>query len=250
MPVKSQVAMVLLREPQTQVADQLRSALEAEGAQWQPAQLKQQDNTVSFLLGDDKVLVSWIADAVPWVDLQGPCQAAWYWPEAGRELLPHLGHVLVVVVPGTPDRKAAAVKLTKVAAALVSLSPALGIFWGSSGTVHAPKPFCETAAAIAPDRLPVEIWIGFGLIAEEGQTHSVYTSGLENFGMQELEIHHSQRDPQFLYERLFDVVHYLLRRDVVLHDGETIGITDTERINIQQTQSVCDGLTSVLQLDM
>ena len=250
MPVKSQVAMVLLREPQFEGVDKLRSALEAEGGEFLPVQVKQSDNTISFHLGDDKIVVSSMKIAVPWGDLRGPCSAAWYWPEAARELRAHKSHILVVVVPGTPDRKAAAIKLTKVTAALVSSSPALGVFWGSSGTVHAPLPFCETAAAIGPDRLPVEIWVGFGLIPEDGETHSVYTSGLEDFGMQEIEIHSSQRDPQFLYERLFDVVHYVLKRDVLLHDGETIGITDTERITIQQTQSVCDGVTSVLQLDM
>ncbi len=250
MPAKSQVALILLREPQVEFSDELNRVLEAQGAEYRPVGLKQNDNTLSFHLGEDKVVVSRIDGAVPWGDLQGPCDAAWYWTEAAQVLRFHRGHILVVVVPGTPDRKAAAIKLTKVAAALLASSRALGVFWGSSGSVHAPKPFQDTAAAIGPERLPVEIWIGFGLVSDEGQTHSVYTSGLESFGMQEMEIHRSQRDPQFLYERLFDVVHYVLRKDVILHDGETIGITDSERIAIQQAHSVCDGVTPVLQLDM
>lgn len=250
MPAKSQIAMILLREPQFDAVDRLRSGLEAEGGEFPPIDVRQQDNTISFHLGDDKVVVSSMAAAVPWADLQGPCDAAWYWPEAATDLRPHSAHFLVVVVPGTPDRKTAAIKLTKVAAALVEASPAAGVFWGSSGTVHAPRPFCRTAAEIAPDRLPIEIWVGFGLIPGEDDTHSIFTSGLEDFGMQEIEIHNSQRDPQFLYERLFDIVHYVLRKDVVLHDGETIGISDSERTAIQKAQSVCDGVTDVLQLDM
>jgi hypothetical protein len=250
MPAKSQVAMVILREPQFQAVDKLQSALEAEGGEFPPVDVQRKDNALSFRLGKDKVVVSSMKVPIPWSDLKGPGSAAWYWPEAARQLRPHKAHFLVVVVPGTPDRKAAAIKLTKVAAALAHSSPAAGVFWGGSGSVHAPQIFCERAAATAPDRLPVEIWVGFGLIPEGNATHSVFTSGLEDFGIQEIEIHSSQRNPQFLYERLFDVVHYVLHRDVILHDGETIGISDTERIAIQQTQSICDGVTDVLQLDM
>ena len=250
MPAKSQVAMVVLREPQFQGVEKLKAALESEGGEFPPLDVQRKDNTVSFSLGEDKVVISSMKAPIPWSDLKGPCSAAWYWPEAASQLRQNKAHFLVVVAPGTADLKAAAVKLTKVTAALVESSSAAGVLWGGSGTVHAPKPFCQTAAEISADRLPVEIWIGFGLIPESNRTHSVYTSGLEDFGMQEIEIHSSQRDPQFLYERLFDIVHYVLRKDVILHDGETIGISDTERITIQETQSLCDGETSVLQLDM
>lgn len=250
MSVKSQVAMVALCEPRFEAVDKLQSALEAEGGEFPPLKVKRKDNTISFQLGEDKVVVSSMRESIPWSDLKGPCRAAWYWPDAAEQLRRHEGHFLVVVVPGSADRKSAAIKLTKVTAALVESSPATGVLWGGSGTVHAPEPFCQTAAEIASDRLPVEIWVGFGLIPEGGEAHSVFTSGLEEFGMQEIEIHGSRRAPQFLYERLFDVVHYVLRKDVVLHDGETIGITDTERIPIRQTQSICDGATEVLELEM
>ena len=250
MSAKSQVAMVLLREARFDGIERLKTALQREGGEFPPIDVEQEDNTISFHLGEDKVVVSSMKAAIPWSDLKGPCRAAWYWPEAGAQLRSHQAHFLVVVVPGSPDRKVAAVKLTKVTAALVQSSSTAGVLWGGSGTVHAPQPFCETAAATAEDRLPVEIWVGFGLIPEDNKTHSVYTSGLEDFGMQEIEIHSSDLDPQFLYERLFDIVHYVLRKNVVLHDGETIGISDTEQIAIQQTQSLCDGVTNVIQLDM
>lgn len=250
MPTKSQVAMVVLREPQFEGVEKLKAALEAEEGEFPPIDVERKDNTVSFQLGEDKVVISSMKAPIPWSDLKGPCSAAWYWPEAASQLRGNKAHFLVVVAPGTPDLKAAAVKLTKVTAALVESSPAAGVLWGGSGTVHAPKPFTQTTGEISADRLPVEIWVGFGLIPEADKTHSVFTSGLEDFGMQEIEIHSSQLDPQYLYERLFDIVHYVLRKEVVLHDGETIGISDTEQITIRETQSLCDGVTNVLQLDM
>ena len=250
MPAKSQVAMVVLREPQFEGVEKLKAALEAEGGEFPPIDVQRKDNTISFQLDEDKVVISSMKAPIPWSDLKGPCSAAWYWPEAAGQLRSNKAHLLVVIAPGSPDLKAVAVKLTKVTAALVESSPAAGVLWGGSGTVHAPQPFIQTAAEISADRLPVEIWVGFGLIPEGNDTHSVFTSGLEDFGMQEIEIHSSPRDPQLLYERLFDVVHYVLRKDIVLHDGETIGISDTERITIQETQSLCDGVTSVLCLDM
>jgi len=248
MASKSHVALIALGTAEFASVEKLQTALQAEGGDYPPVEVRQRDNTTSFLLGDDKVVITAVAEPIPWTDLTGPCEAAWYWPEAASELRKHRAHLMVVVVPGGPDRKSAAIKLTKVAAALVQSSPALGVFWGGSGTVHAPGPFCQTAGEASPERLPVEIWVGFGLIPESDQTHSVYTSGLEDFGMQELEVHRSVRDPQFLYERLFDVVHYVLRKDVILKEGETIGISEEEQIPIEEIRSLCDGKTKVLHL--
>ncbi len=63
----------------------------------------------------------------------------------------------------------------------------------------------------------------------------------------ELEI---QPDNPSFFIALFDMVHYVLRNHAILHDGETIGISDEERILIKTARSLCDGDTEVLQLQM
>lgn len=250
MPQRSLVAMIAVRKPAPDSLGKLRAALEADRGAYPPIEVRQCEGALSFFLGTEKIIVSAIAAPIPWADLEGPCNAAWYWPEAARALRGHAAHLLAIVIPSGPDRKPAAMKLAKVAAALVECSPAAGVFWGGSGTVHAPGPFCETAAKAASDRLPVEIWVGFGLINEPNGAHSLFTSGLEEFGLMELEIHRSPSEPQFLYQCLFDIVHYVLRNNTILHDGETIGLSTEQRVLITMAKSVCDGTTDVFRLQM
>lgn len=250
MPPRTLVAMIALRQPEFGSLERFEAALAADRGESAPIEVRRHEGTLAFHLGAEKLIVSAIREPIPWVDLEGPCNAAWYWPGAARALRDHAAHLVVLAVPAGPDRKPAAIKLTKVVAALAKCTPATGIFWGGSGTVHAPGPFCETAAKAAPDRLPIEIWVGFGLIDEPDGSHSLFTSGLEEFGLMELEIQRSPNNPQFLYQRLFDMVHYVLRKDAILHDGETIGISDEERILIKTARSLCDGVTEVLLLPM
>jgi hypothetical protein len=250
MPQRSLVAMVALREWAPDWLGRVQAALEAGRGDLPPVEVRRQEGTLAFYWGAEKLIVSAVGEPIPWTDLEGPCNSAWYWPEAARALRGHAAHLLVLAVPAGPDRKPAAMKLTKVASALAECCPAAGVFWGGSGTVHAPGPFRETAALAASDRLPIEIWVGFGLIDEPDGSHSLFTSGLEEFGLMELEIQRSPNNPQFLYQHLFDMVHYVLRNHAILHDGETIGISDEERILIKTARSLCDGDTEVLQLQM
>jgi len=251
MPPRSLVALVALRQAPPLSAPRLVASL---GELWPggPAadHVRQRENVISFFLGEEKVVLSRMPVAIPPDDLAGPCRAAWYWPQAAQALAGHLAHDLVVVVPASADRRKAALCLTKVIAAELGTSPAVGVFWGTSGQVHAPRAFAQAAAGATPQRLPVQLWVAFHLSRESDTTHSLYTSGLEDFGYLEIEVVGSTADPQQLYQRVFDIAHYVLATESVLQPGQTIGASEDEQIAITHGPSICDGRTTVVRLEM
>jgi hypothetical protein len=250
MPPKPLVAMVALREELLPSEGDLFHFIRDT---WPDSPsvggIRRKENVLSFDVGDHAAAVSSMPAPIPWADLEGPCREAWYWPQAADAFRNHAAHTLVVLVPKSGDRIEAATSLTRVVAAVAACSEAVGILWGGGGLVHAPQQFVTAAGKMSRESLPLDLWISFGIAPEEDGTHSLYTSGLEAFGHMEIEVANSRRDPQFLIERVFNVAHFLLDKGPILHEGETIGMTDEERIEVRHGPSMCDGETTVIQLD-
>lgn len=250
MPPRSLVAMVALREKSLPTEGELFRFIRDT---WPDSPsiggIKQEENVLSFDMGHDAAAVSSMPVPIPWADLEGPCREAWYWPQAASAFRNHAAHILVVLIPKAPERVDAAMSLTRVVAAVAACSESVGIFWGGGGLVHAPGQFIAASGKMSRESLPLDLWISFGIAQEEDGTHSLYTSGLEEFGHMEIEVSSSRRDPQFLIERVFNVAHFLLDKGPILHDGETIGLTDDEKIEIRHGPSMCDEKTTVIQLD-
>ena len=212
--------------------------------------IERRDDVISFNLGGDTAAISLMPQPVPWADLEGPCHEAWYWPEAAEALRDHQSHVLVVLVPKAGRRIDAALSLTRVVAAVTASSQAAGVLWGGGGLVHSPQPFVEVARKTSRESLPLQLWVAFGVHREEDGTHSLYTSGLEEFGHMEIEVSHSRRDPQTLVDRVFNVALHVLYKGALLQDGETLGASEDEKIEIRHVPSFCDDKSTVVRLGM
>ncbi len=73
---------------------------------------------------------------------------------------------------------------------------------------------------------------------QEDKKFSMYTYGLADFGKLEVEILRSNKDFQELQELLYGIAHYVLSYDATLNDGETIGMSATQKLKI----TVSDGV--------
>ena len=114
---------------------------------------------------------------------------------------------------------------------------ALGIY--TSGTVFAPDFYQDMCNALRHGELPIMAWIFIGvyyLLDEDGS--NAYTIGLEQFNKMELEILASRHEPNELFTFLCGICDYLIANDVTLHDGETIGFSEDEKLAITRSPRV------------
>ena len=73
---------------------------------------------------------------------------------------------------------------------------------------------------------------------------SGYTYGLEQFGKKELEIIKSSEEAEEVYNFLASISDYIITSDVVLNDGETIGFSEEQKIQISVSEGIAlDGET-------
>ena len=79
--------------------------------------------------------------------------------------------------------------------------------------------------------LPLNIWIYFGL-RKTSDGNSVYTYGLTEFGKNDMEVLNSSKSPDDIRNFLFNITHYVLDSNVIFEDGQTIGMSENEKIPI------------------
>lgn len=245
------MAMVALREPVLPDAQKIGEKLQEI---WPDAPAVEEpgtkDNAVLFRLGESTGVVALMPAPIPEEELEGPCAFAWYWPEAAEVLSQHTAHLVVIVADPPPNNIQRYSMLTQLVGATAAASDALAIYWGSAGLILDPGTFLEAGREMGPDRLPLELWISFRFDPQEDGSMSLVTGGMEQFGHKEIEINNSERDPQFIYERVFHIAHYLLENGPVIEDGQTVGMADDERFLVTQGPSHYDETFEVMHIDM
>ena len=211
-------------------------------------QTRSTDTMHTFQLGESAIGITAIDRPIPEDQLAGPVEAAWYWPEAEETLAAQKAHLLISLVDEGRDRIAKANRLTQLVAALISASPALGVFWGPGRLIHEPGAFLKEAAADPNESLPLNLWIDFRLeSAPQGGT-TLYTTGMEPLGHREFEVVACPLPPGDLRNHVYNAVHYVLDRGAVLSDGEAIGFTDQCRAVVEHAPSLFDPEQDVIRL--
>ncbi len=209
-------------------------------------------DTVTFTLCGETGFVSLMPAPVPWSDLEGPCVTSLYWREAAAVLKPHAAHVIVSIMPRTDDLSMVlwAILLTKLTSsvALALGSHALGIYWPTGTLVQSVPFFLESAHKIAPDCLPLELWIEFRLQLLPAVACNVLTTGLDIFGLPEIEVINSKRKPQQVLPFVINLAEYLLQNGPVIKAGDTVGEDADQKITVEFTASTWDRPEKVMKV--
>jgi hypothetical protein len=192
-----------------------------------------------------------IPTPIPLDELTAPIAAAWYWPEALATLRPARAHAVV----SARSEHATAIELmfaiTRVVAALASATDAsLGVYLGGAGQVHKVEDFVSEASTATREQLPLYLWVKFELAEQSDDTISLFTTGMAQFELMEVEFPHSPLEPQSLMDRAFNIAHYLIEQGDVLSDGHTIGTSANEKFRVTHAASVRPDKQKVYRLEL
>ncbi|WP_207534866.1 DUF4261 domain-containing protein [Desertivirga arenae] len=182
-----------------------------------------------------KIMLATIPSQIPWDDIEGTAQYAYNWETAATDLKDHNSHVIVSAFGSASSGQQRAVTLTKVIASILTTSNAVGVYKGAHSLLISNADYQAAAESLKDDTFPVSLWIYLG-VRKSGDKTSLYTYGLKEFGKMEMEIIDSPRDIEYLYEFLLNICHYVLTADVTLKDGETLGPSAEEKIEISLSE--------------
>jgi len=174
---------------------------------------------------------------IPGDELEFPSRISYLWPDA-KDLTPnHKGHIIISVT-STGDSKLDLYKtFTKAAAAILTNTNAIGIYLGNQTLVLSTDFYVTGANSMTDEDLPLMNWVYFGLRDENGK-NSGYTFGLKEFGFDEMEIINSNHSKEEIHEMLFNLSHYVIQTNATLKDGETVGLTQEQKLKLTKSEGV------------
>jgi Domain of unknown function (DUF4261) len=97
--------------------------------------------------------------------------------------------------------------------------------------------FCEN---ISEEHVPVPVWLRFQLVRASEDELGLYTLGMDQFGLMNLEVDRCKMDVQDLFEFVSNLAHYLIQQGPIIADGNTVGGSEEERILVRHRPSMID----------
>ncbi|MCB0699788.1 MAG: DUF4261 domain-containing protein [Chitinophagales bacterium] len=179
---------------------------------------------------------------IPFDDIEYTAKYAYNWRSAVNDIKDHQSHAFITIMPGGNDQVKRFRIFTKVASSLLGATNSIGIYMGNQTLLLPTEGYIEEVRSMDNDSLPINLWIYIGLRENKSNSGRVYgsgyTYGLKEFNKSEIEIVHSTKDIVEIRDLLYDIVHYVLKNDVTLNDGDTGGHTEEEKIKITYSQGV------------
>ena len=235
------VSFVLLEQPVWNV-EQLRADLAADWKIDFAAENISEDGTSLVFDWEGCILAASLVEApVPDGEAERNARNNYLWRDAAAVTARHTAQILVAVLPHGSEPVLPATLMTKLVYSCCKQQGVLGIY--STGTVFEPAFYTQEAELLRQGELPLMDWVYFGLyMGEKGLCG--YTYGLNAFGKTEIEVLDVQDQPMGLLNFLSNVVNYVVGYEAELHDGETIGFSEDQKLPITLSAGVAlDGQT-------
>ena len=207
-------------------------------------EITQEDNTIIADYNGMIMTASLMPAPIPDNEAVEQAKTNYRWENAVEAAEKHKAHLLVSVINrGDMDYIEGAKHYVKLLANATKQEGCLGI--NILGTVIHPQMYYDFAKLYDEnDDFPIENIVYIGLYGDENNTVSGYTYGLEQFGKKELEIIKSSEEAEEVYNFLASISDYIITSDVVLNDGETIGFSEEQKIQISVSEGIAvDGET-------
>ena len=198
-------------------------------------------NTVGFL--------AHMPAPIPGQEAQENADGNFLWPEGKEEAGLHQSHVIVTTM-GADEKPPveAAIEVTKLALVALKAFDGLGVYWGSANVCNSREVFESFSDGMSPDHVPVPIWLRFQFVSTSDDQIGMYTLGMQQFNLMEIEVDQCQLSPEDLFEFVSNIAHYLIQSGPVVADGNTVGSDENEQILVRHLPSMTDDTKTVYKI--
>jgi len=212
-----------------------------------PTQFEGDSDALTAGLGSATLAAGSMPGPIPETELAGPAQTSWLWPGAQSKVRNHKGHI-VLWVSGAGGPIDNSRMLTHFASSVIEATGAMGVYWGSASQLIKSEVF--VALARQYDRsVPVMLWADFRCRRDPDGTFSLFTVGLGEFGLMEMEVEGSLRPPGQLREFVWNLAIYQLQSKTLIRDGDTVGGSELQKFLIREARSFTGRDSNVFRID-
>lgn len=206
-------------------------------------ELEAGENTSTLIIDDYYISIGHIPNRIPKDEVEKTAELNYYWENGVDETAKHKGHIILYIMKAGKNPVKENLLFSKIASAVMNNSNSLGIYIGGRTLVLRKDFYQNNVELMDNEDLPLYNWIFFGLVKENNK-QSVYTYGLADFGKIDMEIVESDNSLEELNEMMFNLTHYVIAFDVTLKEGETIGLSEDQKLKISKSKGhFLDGKT-------
>jgi hypothetical protein len=141
-----------------------------------------------------------------------------------------------------------AIELTKLALVALDAFDGLGVYWGGAYVCNSRSTFESFSEGISSENLPIPIWLRFQFIGVSDQEIGIYTLGMQQFNLMEIEVDKCKLDAVELFEFVSNIALYLIKSGPVIADGNTVGGDENEQILVRHLPSMIEDTKTVYKI--
>ena len=209
-----------------------------------------EENIITVTHGEDTLgFLAHMPAPIPGGEAEDNADGNFLWPNGKDEAAKHGSHVIVTNISGgeqTPVQSAIAV--SRLALVALDVFDGIGVYWGNASVCNSRRVFEEFCESISEEHVPVPVWLRFQLVRASNDAIGLYTLGMPQFGLMDIEVDRCKMDLEEAFEFVSNIAHYLIQSGPVIADGNTVGGSDEERILVRHRPSMIDADRQVYQI--
>ncbi len=215
---KSVMSSILLNEMELMDYENIEAAILST---WDigPDKLDGNNQTISFEVDGITYLAAMIPVAMPGGGLETAVEYSYLWKDA-RTALNNKSHIAIAVI-GESEAATLYTEATKLTALILEYSNASGVFLANQSLVLSREYYLAEVAKLSEGNLPINLWVYFGHRQNE-KGSSVYTYGMQEFGLEELEIVDSQKSHEEISSHIKNTALDLITGKSIIDTGEEV----------------------------
>jgi hypothetical protein len=199
-------------------------------------------NIISVNRGEDTVgFLAHMPAPIPNGEAEDNADRNFLWRNGKSEAAQHKSHVIVTNIGAgdqTPVQSALAV--SRLALVALKLFDGIGVYWGNASVSNSREIFEDFCKDISEEHVPVPVWLRFQLVRVSQNEIGLYTLGMRQFGLMDIEVDRTTKQLEELFEFVTNIAHYLIQSGPVIADGNTVGGSAEERILVRHRPSMID----------
>jgi hypothetical protein len=249
---KPRMALVLLEKPGMPKGEEVVSAygkIAAKGGPAVTAKMEKEALVLTWANGAT-VMVALLPMPVPLGEAEEHFRYSITALHTDRKLAPHRAH-LVVFAGGESQRSAEELaRFTRILAAIVQASKAVGVYWGDAGATHEAQTFIGIASVTDPALL-LPLWCGFELVDDNSGRVSLLTVGMRaQLDLMDLHLTAPKAQTGDAIIMVYELLAYELHRGSPVPDGETVGRTAEQKLTVRHVPSPAPSKETVWRVDL
>ena len=199
-------------------------------------------NIITVTRGGDTVgFLAHMPAPIPEGEAEANADGNFLWPDGRDEAARHRSHVIVTNIgAGDQTPVQSAITVSRLALVALKLFDGLGVYWGNASVCNSREVFEGFCEDISEEHVPVPVWLRFQPVRASDDEIGLYTLGMSQFGLMEIEVDRCRMDLQELFEFVSNIAHYLIQSGPVIADGNTVGGSAEERILVRHRPSMID----------